>query len=72
MGCGAVIRLAHSGTMLSRSRRRCGAGVRCFYDADKQIELVEELSAIYGEQAAAVLAVIMPGVTARVRYWKAR
>ena len=34
-------------------------GVRCFYDADEQIELwgkylAEELPAIYGEQAAAV------------------
>jgi hypothetical protein len=35
--------------------------VRCSYDADEQIELwgkylAEELSAIYGEQAAAVVA----------------
>src|ERR1700728_484982 len=35
-------------------------GVRCFYDADEQIELwgkylAEELPAIYGEQAAAVV-----------------
>jgi hypothetical protein len=37
-------------------------GVRCFYDADEQIELwgkylAEELPAIYGEQAAAVVSV---------------
>jgi hypothetical protein len=35
-------------------------GVRCFYDADEQIELwgrylADELPAIYGEQAAAVV-----------------
>ncbi len=38
-------------------------GMRCFYDADEQIELwgkylAEELSAIYGEQAAAVVVFI--------------
>lgn len=39
-------------------------GVRCFYDADEQIELwgkylAEELPAIYGEQAAAAVVVVM-------------
>jgi hypothetical protein len=38
-------------------------GVRCFFDADEQIELwgkylAEELPAIYGEQAAAVVVVV--------------
>ena len=53
-----------SGTTSSRSPRALKArGVRCFYDADEQIELwgrylAEELPAIYGEQAAAVVVFI--------------
>jgi len=40
-----------------------GRGLRCFYDADEQIELwgrylAEELPAVYGEQAAAVVVFI--------------
>ncbi len=47
-------------------------GVRCFYDADEQIELwgkylVEELPAIYGEQAAA--AVVFVSAEYAVRDW---
>jgi hypothetical protein len=45
-------------------------GVRCFYDADEQIELwgkylAEELPAIYGEQAAAVVVFVSAEYTAR-------
>jgi len=45
-------------------------GVRCFYDADEQIELwgkdlAEELSAIYGEQAAAVVVFVSADYAAR-------
>src|SRR5690349_2831895 len=45
-------------------------GVRCFYDADEQIELwgkylAEELPAIYGEQAAAVVVFISAEYAAR-------
>ena len=45
-------------------------GVRCFYDADEQIELwgkylAEELSAIYGEQAAAVVVFVSAEYAAR-------
>src|SRR5260370_7991603 len=40
-------------------------GVRCFYDADEQIDLwgkylAEELPVIYGEQAAAVVGFVSP------------
>ena len=53
--------LARSGTMLRQVAEALKArGVRCFYDADEQIELwgkylAEELPTIYGEQAAAVV-----------------
>ena len=45
-------------------------GVRCFYDADEQIELwgkylAEELPVIYGEQAAAVVVFISAEYAAR-------
>ncbi len=45
-------------------------GVRCFYDADEQIELwgrylAEELPAIYGEQAAAVVVFVSAEYVAR-------
>ena len=45
-------------------------GVRCFYDADEQIELwgrylAEELAAIYGEQAAAVVLFVSADYAAR-------
>jgi hypothetical protein len=45
-------------------------GVRCFYDADEQIELwgkplAEELPAIYGEQAAVVVMFISAEYAAR-------
>ena len=45
-------------------------GVSCFYDADEQIELwgkylAEELSAIYGEQAAAVVVFVSAEYAAR-------
>ena len=45
-------------------------GVRCFYDADEQIELwgkylAEELPDIYGEQAAAVVVFISAEYAAR-------
>jgi hypothetical protein len=45
-------------------------GVRCFYDADEQIELwgrylTEELSAVYGERAAAVVVFISAEYGAR-------
>ena len=45
-------------------------GVRCFYDADEQIELwgkylAEELPAIYGEQAAAVVMFVSAEYAAR-------
>src|SRR5215472_13486117 len=45
-------------------------GVRCFYDADEQIDLwgkdlAEELSAIYGEQAAAVVVFVSAEYAAR-------
>src|SRR5450759_3493222 len=45
-------------------------GVRCFYDADEQIELwgkylAEELPAIYGEQAAAVVVFVSADYAAR-------
>ena len=44
--------------------------VRCFYDADEQIELwgrylAEELPAIYGEQAAAVVVFVSAEYTER-------
>ena len=46
------------------------SGVRCFYDADEQIELwgkylAEELPAIYGEQAAAVVVFVSAEYAAR-------
>src|SRR5690348_5320724 len=45
-------------------------GVRCFYDADEQIDLwgkylAEELPVIYGEQAAAVVVVVSAEYAAR-------
>jgi len=45
-------------------------GVRCFYDADEQIELwgkylAEELPAIYAEQAAAVVVFVFAEYAAR-------
>src|SRR4249920_2386477 len=45
-------------------------GMRCFYDADEQIELwgkylAEELPAIYGEQAAAVVVFVSAEYAAR-------
>ena len=45
-------------------------GVRCFYDADEQIDLwgkylAEELPAIYGEQAAAVVVFVSAEYAAR-------
>src|SRR5450759_5091951 len=45
-------------------------GVRCFYDADEQIELwgkylAEELPAIYGEQAATVVVFVSADYAAR-------
>jgi hypothetical protein len=45
-------------------------GVRCFFDADEQVELwgkylAEELPAIYGEQAAAVVVFISAEYAAR-------
>ena len=45
-------------------------GVRCFYDADEQIELwgrylADELPAIYGEQAAAVVMFVSADYAAR-------
>ena len=45
-------------------------GVRCFYDADEQVELwgkylAEELPAIYGEQAAAVVVFVSAEYAAR-------
>ena len=45
-------------------------GVRCFYDADEEIELwgahlAEELPAIYGEQAAAVVVFVSAEYAAR-------
>ena len=45
-------------------------GVRCFYDADEQIDLwgkdlAEELSAIYGEQAATVVVFVSAEYAAR-------
>ena len=45
-------------------------GVRCFYDADEEIELwgkylAEELPAIYGEQAAAVVIFVSAEYAAR-------
>jgi hypothetical protein len=47
-----------------------GWGVRCFYDADEQIELwgkylAEELPVIYGEQAAAVVVFVSAEYAAR-------
>ena len=44
--------------------------MRCFYDADEQIDLwgkylAEELSAIYGEQAAAVVVFVSAEYTAQ-------
>jgi hypothetical protein len=45
-------------------------GVRCFYDADEQIDLwgkylAEELPAIYGEQAAAIVVFVSADYAAR-------
>ena len=57
--------------MSSRSPQALKArGVRCFYDADEQIELwgkylAEELPAIYGEQAAAVVVFVSAEYAAR-------
>ena len=47
-----------------------GRGVRCFYDADEEIELwgrylAEELPAIYGERAAAVVVFVSVDYAAR-------
>ena len=47
-----------------------GWGVRCFYDADEQIDLwgkylAEELPAIYAEQAAAVVVFVSAEYAAR-------
>ena len=56
---------------MSRSPQALKAqGVRCFYDADEQIELwgkylAEELPAIYGEQAAAVVVFVSAEYAAR-------
>ena len=49
-------------------------GVRCFYDADEQIELwgkylAEELPAIYGEQAAVVVVVVFVSAEYAAREW---
>ena len=56
---------ARSGTMCRAGRRDIegAGGVRCFYDGDEVVELwgkdlAEELSAIYGEQSAAVVVFI--------------
>jgi hypothetical protein len=45
-------------------------GVRCFYDADEQIDLwgkylAEELSAVYAEQAASVMVFVSAEYAAR-------
>ena len=61
------VALSFAGAQRDYVRQVVGAlrarGVRCFYDADEEIELwgkylAEELSAIYGEQAAAVVVCI--------------
>jgi hypothetical protein len=49
-------------------------GVRCFYDADEQVELwgkylAEELPAIYGEQAVVVVVVVFVSVEYAAREW---
>ena len=52
------------------ARALAGRGIRCFYDADEQIDLwgkylAEELPAIYAEQAAAVVVFISADYAAR-------
>ena len=60
MGCGAVVRRRVRDDVEQVAEALKARGVSCFYDADEQIELwgkylAEELPAIYGEQAAAVV-----------------
>ena len=70
VGCGAVVRRAQRDYVGQVARALKARGVRCFYDADEQIELwgkylAEELPAIYGEQAAAVVVFISAEYAAR-------
>ena len=63
MGRGAVVRRAQRGYVEQVAEELKARGVRCFYDADEQVELwgkylAEELPAIYGEQAAAAVVFI--------------
>ena len=70
MGCGSVVRQRAAGLRRAGRRGAAGTGVCCFYDADEQIELwgkhlAEELPAICGEQAAAVVVFISAEYAAR-------
>ena len=70
MGCGAVVRRRQRGYVEQVARALKARGLRCFYDADEQIELwgkylAEELPAIYGEQAAAVVVFVSADYAAR-------
>jgi hypothetical protein len=68
------VALSFAGAQRSYVEQVAGAlkarGLRCFYDADEQIELwgkylAEELPAIYGEQAAAVVVFVSADYAAR-------
>ena len=70
MGCGAVVRRRAAGLCGAGRRGAEGAGGALLYDADEQIELwgkylAEELPAIYGEQAAAVVVFVSAEYAAR-------
>jgi len=73
VGYGAVVRRRAAGVCRAGRRGAEGAGgLRCFYDADEQIDLwgkdlAEELPAIYGEQAAAVVVFVSAEYAARDR-----
>ena len=74
LGWGWDVALSFAGAQRPYVEQVAGAlkarGVRCFYDADEQIELwgkylAEELPAIYGEQAAAVVVFVSAEYAAR-------
>jgi hypothetical protein len=77
VGCGAVVRRGAAGLRGAGRPGAAGARIRCFYDADEQIDLwgkylAEELPVIYGEQAAAVVVFVSAEYAARDWTWHER